>query len=300
MNIKKTFQIVCLLLTVNCAMACSSTESDVLLGPIGEAPTEEDPDAELIYLWAEGNMPTVTSYTVNNGNYQDDPDFRPNMIWYPVPGNVEVKGAVMVCPGGAFMFRSGNEGAPVAERLAELGYQSFVVNYRVRPYTMEEGSLDLARAIRYVRSHASDYGVAPEDIASVGFSAGGILCGDEALHFDEQVNGTALDADYQPDSLDQVSANVFAIGLIYSFYGRLSVSNNNVDDLRAGNIPPTFYTYGTEDPFYRQFNQNVEAVRQAGVQVESHVLDGWPHGFGVRGEWTTWFDRFLQTIMKHW
>lgn len=86
---------------------------------------------------------------------------------------------------------------------------------------------------------------------------------------------------------------------IHSFYGRLSVSNNNVDDLRAGNIPPTFYTYGTEAPFYRQFNQNVEAVRQAGVQVESHVLDGWPHGFGVRGEWTTWFDRFLQTIMKH-
>ena len=245
-------------------------------------------------------MPAVTDYTVNNGNYQDDPDFRPNMIWYPVPDGTEVKGAIMVCPGGAFMFRSGNEGAPVAERLAELGWQSFVVNYRVRPYTMEEGSLDLARAIRYVRSHATDYGINPDRIASVGFSAGGILCGDEALHFDEQVNGTALDTDYQPDSLDQVSANVFAIGMIYSFYGRLSVSNNNVDDPRTGNIPPTFYTYGTEDLFYRQFNQNVEAVRQAGVQVESHVLDGWPHGFGVRGEWTTWFDRFLQTIMKHW
>ena len=59
------------------------------------------------------------------------------------------------------MFRSGNEGAPVAERLAELGWQSFVVNYRVRPYTMEEGSLDLARAIRYVRSHAADFDIAP-------------------------------------------------------------------------------------------------------------------------------------------
>ena len=65
--------------------------------------------------------------------------------------------------------------------------------------------------------------------------------------------------------------------MIYSFYGRLSISNNNVDELRAGNIPPTFYTYGTEDPFYRQFNQNVEAVRQTGVLVESHVLEGWPH-----------------------
>ena len=135
-------------------------------------------------------MPTITDYTVNNGNYQDDPDFRPNMVWYPVPDGTEVKGAVMVCPGGAFMFRSGNEGAPVAERLAELGWQSFVVNYRVRPYTMEEGSLDLARAIRYVRSHAGQYGIDPDRIASVGFSAGGILCGDEALHFDGQVNGS--------------------------------------------------------------------------------------------------------------
>ena len=111
------------------------------------------------YLWPDGNMPAVTSYTINNGNYQDDPDFRPNMIWYPVADNVEAKGAVLVCPGGAFMFRSPNEGAPVARRLAELGWQSFVVNYRVRPYTMEEGSLDLARAIRYVRSHAADYGI---------------------------------------------------------------------------------------------------------------------------------------------
>ena len=77
--------------------------------------------------------------------------------------------------------------------------------------------------------------------------------------------------------------------MIYSFYGRLSVSNNNVDELRAGNIPPTFYTYGTEDPFYRQFNQNVEAVRQTGVLVESHV----------RGEWTTWFDNFLTEVMTN-
>ena len=65
------------------------------------------------------------------------------------------------------MFRSPNEGAPVARRLAELGWQSFVVNYRVRPYTMEEGSLDLARAIRYVRSHAADYGIDSNHIASV-------------------------------------------------------------------------------------------------------------------------------------
>ena len=93
----------------------------------------EDEIQRQTYLWPEGNMPTETDYTVNNGNYQDGPDFRHYIVWYPVPDGIEVKEAVMVCPGGAFMFRSPNEGAPVAERLSELGYQSFVVNYRVRP-----------------------------------------------------------------------------------------------------------------------------------------------------------------------
>ena len=43
----------------------------------------------------------------------------------------------------------------------------------------------------------------------------------------------------------------------------------------------------------------VEAVRQTGVLVGSHVLEGWPHGFGVRGEWTTWFDNFLTEVMTN-
>jgi len=46
---------------------------------------------------------------------------------------------------GAFQFRNDRiKGTPVAEHLSELGYQSFVVNYRLRPYTMQEGALDLA------------------------------------------------------------------------------------------------------------------------------------------------------------
>ena len=76
---KKIFQTLCLLLAATMAAACDNTESTTPLGPIGEAPAEDDPNAEHIYLWPEGNMPTETNYTVNNGNYQDDPDFRPNM-----------------------------------------------------------------------------------------------------------------------------------------------------------------------------------------------------------------------------
>ena len=90
-------------------MGCGTNEAEIPDGPIGEAPAVEEPDARHIYLWDEGKMPMITEYTVNNGNYQDNPDFRPNIVWYPVPEGTAVKGAVMVCPGGAFMFRSGNE-----------------------------------------------------------------------------------------------------------------------------------------------------------------------------------------------
>lgn len=107
---------------------------------------------QVLYLWEEGNMPAVTQYTQNNGQYADNPDFRPYVVTFPVPEGTAVKGAVLINAGGAFQFRSDQmEGTPVAEELSKLGYQSFVVNYRLWPYTQEEGALDLARAVRFQR-----------------------------------------------------------------------------------------------------------------------------------------------------
>ena len=172
---------------------------------------------QTLYLWEEGNAPAVTEYTINSGGYSDNPDFRPYLTFYPVPEGTEIKGAVLICPGGAFLFRSdGPEGVSVAQALSERGYQSFVADYRLRPYTQQEGALDLARAVRFVRAHAEEFGIDEQDIAVMGFSAGEIL---------------------------------------------------------AGELPPTFYCYGTRDPFYRQFLANAAAAEEAGVRVERLQLD---------------------------
>lgn len=257
-----------------------------------------DPAAQQsFYLWEEGNSPAETEYTANNGQYFDDPDFRPYVTSFPVPEGTAVKGAVLICPGGAFQFRSRQpEGVDVAEALSALGYQSFVVDYRLRPYTQQEGALDLARAVRFVRAHAGEYGIDPDDIAVMGFSAGGILAGEMLLNFDGDVNGTALDPDYVPDELDAVSADAAADGMIYSFYGRLSVGTTDVELLRGGDLPPTFYCYGTRDPFYSQFLANADAAEQAGVAVERLQLDDMPHGFGARGGWVPAFDTWLSGV----
>ena len=73
-----------------------------------------------------------------------------------------------------------------------MGYQCFVVNYRIVPYTMQESALDLQRAIRYVRAHAADYRIDPADIALVGFSAGGILNGEVLLNWRGLANASSL------------------------------------------------------------------------------------------------------------
>ena len=49
-------------------------------------------EQQVLYLWEEGNAPATTEYTVNNGSYFDDPDFRPYLTSYPVPDGVEIKG----------------------------------------------------------------------------------------------------------------------------------------------------------------------------------------------------------------
>ena len=253
-----------------------------------------------VELWERGNIPTVTQ----NADNSDGPDFVPNMEVFTVADDVTPKGAVIICPGGAFQFRSmQNEGYDVADMLTPMGYQCFVVNYRIAPYTMRESATDLQRAIRYVRAHAADYRIAQENIALLGFSAGGILNGEVLLNWRGLTNGTALDASYRPDALDaldDVPVSACAVGMIYSFYGRLSVSMNDVATLRASDLPPAFYCCGTRDGFAGQFTQNSNAVREAGCEVETLILDGYPHGYGAAGNADVWgnrFDAFLTRIM---
>lgn len=251
-----------------------------------------------VELWQRGNIPGFRE----NVNNSDGPDFMPNMLVYTVPENVQPKGAVMICPGGAFAFRSmQNEGYDIADMLVPMGYQCFIVNYRINPYSMQASATDLQRAIRYVKAHAEDYRINPENIALVGFSAGGILNGEVLLNWRDLTNGTALDSSYRPDELDNVPVSACAVGMIYSFYGRLSVSMNNVETLRAANLPPAFYCWGTRDGFAGQFTQNSNAVKEAGVRVETKVLQDYPHGYGSGGNASIWgndFDAFLTPIMQ--
>lgn len=260
--------------------------------------TSADPTKiQVLYIWEEGKAPARTKFTQNMTGYFDDWDFRPYVTAIPVPEGVTPKGAVVLMAGGAYQFRGNyTDSLPTAAALREEGFQTFIVDYRLSPYTQEEGALDVARAVRFVRKNADVYGIDPEDIAVMGFSAGGIQAGEFLMHYDEDVTGEALDDSYIPDELDEIPAHASAAGLIYSFYGRLSVGNMDPNWLAEGNLPPTYYVYGTEDPFYRQFQQQYEVISGMGIPTGRIVLNGWPHGFGSDGGWVKDYAAWLETI----
>ncbi|MBS6723641.1 MAG: alpha/beta hydrolase [Clostridiales bacterium] len=247
-----------------------------------------------LYLWEEGNAPAQTEVTRDG---YDPADFCPYVTAIPVRAGTEVKGAVVLLAGGAFQARANyTDTLPTAAHLRELGFQTFIVDYRLHPYTQQEGALDVARAVRFIRKNADAYDIDPDDIAVMGYSAGGIQAGEFFLNFDEDVLPTALDSDYIPDELDEVAAHASAAGIIYSFYGRLSVASMDAEELRSGDLPPTFYCYGTEDPFYRQFEAQYDLMQDVGVLTKRIVLQDWPHGFGGDGGWVEDYAQWLEQI----
>lgn len=262
--------------------------------------TDADPDnIQVLFLWEEENVPAKTTFTKGMTGYFDDWDFRPYVTAIPVKKGVTPKGAVVLMAGGAYQFRGNyTDSLPTAAALREYGFQTFIVDYRLSPYTQEEGALDVARVVRFIRKNADVYGIEPDDIAVMGFSAGGIQAGEFLMYYDEDVNGTALDSSYVPDELDQIPAHASADGMIYSFYGRLSVGNMDPDWLSEGDLPPTFYVYGTEDPFYDQFEEQYDVIRNIGIQTSRIVLNGWPHGFGSDGGWIKQYADWLEEIFK--
>lgn len=107
--------------------------------------------------------------------------YQPRLIGYLHSDSEELKmsgkrAAVIICPGGAYQFKSDREAEPVAMRFMAAGMQAFVLQYSVAPSRYPCAVLELAESVAMVREHAGEWGIDPEKIFICGFSAGGHLC----------------------------------------------------------------------------------------------------------------------------
>src|SRR5690606_37192060 len=121
--------------------------------------------------------------------------------------------AVIVIPGGGYDNLSpwGSEGTPAATNLSANGVTAFNLRYRVRPYAYPHAMWDVQRAVRWVRANAAAYGIDPNRIGVLGYSAGGHVASTAATHFDNGLidSNAANGPHWYPgakDSVDRVSS----------------------------------------------------------------------------------------------
>ena len=222
---------------------------------------------------------------------------NPSIIPYLPPKEKSTGVAVIVLPGGGHRnLAIGHEGYNVGEWLAERGIAAFVVKYRLArepgsTYKIEgEALADTQRAIRTVRSRASEWNVNPDAVGVMGFSAGAELAALLSMRMEGGVEGAA-------DPIDRQSSKPNFQALIYPGQsGKIQPTKDS---------PPAFLAAGNNDrPDISEGLANVYLLfKKAGVTVELHIYAKTGHGFGLRpsnrppaGEWPTQFQQWLVNI----
>ena len=182
--------------------------------------------------------------------------------------------AIIIIPGGAHkLIVWTTEGVNVARALNRYGLTSFVLKYRLAreegsPYSIEDAVSDVSRAVRWVRAHAAEYGIDPDRVGIMGFSAGGELVSLEADNLSK--------SDRKPlDPIDRFSDRPDFQVLV--FPGPLGVPANDV-----AHAPPAFITAGTLDeccaaPAVALYEQ----LRKAKRDAELHMYAGAGHAFNL-------------------
>lgn len=87
----------------------------------------------------------------------------------------EKRPCVIICPGGGYEHLSSREDQPPAMEFLAMGCQVFVLHYSLAPNVFPRALLELASAVRLIRSQAQEWQIDPNRIAVCGFSAGGHL-----------------------------------------------------------------------------------------------------------------------------
>lgn len=248
-------------------------------------------NAQTVDIWP-GVAPGSENWTYVEKSVEKSPNgalvvnvVKPTLTAYlPARGKATGTG-VIIAPGGAFVALAiDQEGRDVARWLQEKGIAAFVLKYRLMEQRqgggmpamkdMEEAgkyaAADGVQALKVLRQRAAEWGVAPDRIGFLGFSAGATVA-----------TGTLLDAD--------AAARPNFAALVYGgpFGGPASVPKQ---------VPPVFLAWAQDDPISSATVAKMfDALNAAGHKPEAHVFAAGGHGFGAKKQGLSsdrWIDEF--------
>ena len=276
---------------------------------------------EVTKLWPDDAIPNaIAGAHITEKSEMGDGILRISNVSVPtitayLPAKEKMTGtAVMICPGGGYaILASGHEGEDIARWFNGFGVAAFVLKYRLpNPEIMtnqqEVPLMDAMQGITLIRQNATRYGINPNQIGVMGFSAGGHLASTLATHY------------YRGEHASETAKPNFAI-LLYpvvtfgnkahggsrdKLLGKLNTSPDMVayysNELQVTNqTPPVFLVHSEDDPAVPVEN-SIDfylACLKNKVPAEMHLYPTGGHGYGLRtakfGSLSTWPD-----VCKAW
>ena len=193
---------------------------------------------------------------------------------------------IILAPGGAFVALAIDlEANTLAKQLQQRGIAAFVLKYRIiekktdgipqmdQDTAARYGIADGIQALKVVRQHAAQWGVSPDRIGFMGFSAGAMV-----------TSGTVL----QPDSAARPNFAALIYGAPFGVMPAI-----------PPHLPPLFLAWAQDDEIARDFAPRFyDALIKTGQRPEVHIYSAGGHGFGLKKQGTTsdhWIDDFY-----HW
>jgi acetyl esterase/lipase len=246
-------------------------------------------DAQVINIWP-GAAPGSEHWTQKERTIENTPVgtvifnvVTPTLTAY-LPERTKATGTgVIIAPGGAFVALAISlESQDVAHYLQERGIAAFVLKYRIMEklqegipkMNMDEagkyGIADGIQALKVVRQHATEWGVSPDRVGFMGFSAGAMV-----------TSGALL----QEDAAARPSFAAMIYGAPFGVMPAIPAK-----------LPPMFLAWAQDDAVaLAPIVKFHDALKLAGHKPEVHIFSAGGHGFGTKKQGTTsdhWLDEF--------
>ena len=208
---------------------------------------------------------------------------KPTLTVYLPDRKTATGTGVIVAPGGACVALAMDlEAYQVARWLQTRGIAAFVLKYRIiekkqqgipnvdEDQACKYGMADGIQALKVVRQHAGQWGVSPDKIGFMGFSAGGMIASASLL---------------QPDAAARPNFAAFIYGAPFGVMPAI-----------PGKLPPVFMAWAQDDPIALQpVVKFYDALLAAHNKPEAHIFSAGGHGFGMKKQHTSsdrWIDEF--------
>lgn len=195
---------------------------------------------------------------------------------------VAVRPAMLVLPGGAYLFTSDREAEPVALAYAAEGFQTFVLRYSVREKAVGAQPLkEASDAIKYIRDNAEKFHLDPNKVAVCGFSAGGHLAAWVGLCGENKPNAIVLSYGATRMGHPMMAGSPIAQALLGEDANDVEkLATLNLEQFVTPDAPPLF-SWSTSDDMLvnvRDVLAMADAYGANKLKFELHVFESGEHG----------------------